>query len=275
VNSSKSMCRLCQAEASEQFRLTVLGKYDVGFARCEQCGSLQTDKSPYWLAEAYADQRRFLDTGAVVRNQTLQVYAWYLRWAFRLAPSATALDWGGSDGLFTRMLRDIGFDAFHSDKYALNTYAAGFEDLPGREYDLITSFEVYEHLPEPAQSIAEIFARQPKVHFIATSLYSGQGKDWGYIWPSTGRHVFFFSEKAMQFIADKYRYSLLRVGPYMVFYRVPLSSFRRSVLARVLSGQNAELFRAIFAVRRHLGRASLDRALIIKERELTQSQKAA
>ena len=268
METTKSTCRLCGANTVEQFRLEVLRKYDVGFRRCDQCESLQTEVAPFWLDEAYADQRRFFDTGAVERNQMLQALAWYIRWAFRLRKATTALDWGGSNGLFTRMLRDIGFDAFHYDKYALNTYAAGFEDEDNREYDIVTAFEVYEHFPEPGDSIEAIFSRKPLVHFLMTSLYRGQGKDWDYIWPSTGRHVFFFSKKAMQQIADKYGYSLLQVGSYTIFHRIPLLGFRRRLLSRVLSGgKQGRLFQAIFAVFRPHGFSNADRTLMMKRKQ--------
>lgn len=262
---SESRCRLCGAPVAERFRLDVLGKYDVGFARCSRCRSLQTEPEPFWLSEAYADQRRFFDTGAVQRNQACQVCAGYLRWAFRMGPDATALDWGGGDGLFTRMLRDLGFDAYHSDRYATNTYAAGFDDTPGRQYDLVTAFEVYEHLANPAEEIAEIFARRPSVHLLSTSPYHGQGADWSYLWPSTGRHVFFYSPRAMQFIADTHGYDLLIVKDFVVFHRVPLSRFRRYVLRQVLGHHGGRWFRCLDALRpRQRGRCESDRALMVQ-----------
>jgi len=268
----ETRCRLCGGATTEHFRLRILGKHEVGFGRCERCGSLQTEPEPYWLEEAYADQRRFFDTGAVERNQHCQACAYWLRWAFRLAPDATVLDWGGGDGLFTRMLRDIGFDAYHSDRYATNTYAAGFDDAPGREYDLVTAFEVYEHLPNPADTMAELFARRPKVHFICTGLYHGQNADWMYISPSTGRHVFFFSEQAMRWIADTHGYDVLIVGDYTVFHRIPLAGFRRFVLTGVLANRGRRLFRALFAARRsQFGRAEADRTLLMRRRGLLPS----
>jgi hypothetical protein len=256
-------CRLCAGSTIPRFRLTVLKKHDVGFSRCTQCESLQTDP-PFWLEDAYADQRRFFDTGAVVRNQNLQVHLWYIKRLFGFADGVTALDWGGGDGLFTRMMRDIGIDAYHSDKFATNKFAPGFEDSPGRDYQIITAFEVWEHLPDPAVAIDEIFSRKPLVHFLTTGLYSGQDANWAYLWPTTGRHVFFFSAKAMQLIAKKYGYSVLVAGGCTLFYRCAISRFRRGLLLRVLSGKNRRLFHAIFLFLKKPGFVESDRTLMLK-----------
>jgi hypothetical protein len=246
ADTATRSCRLCGGTAIRQFRLALLEKYDVDFSRCSQCESLQTDE-PFWLNEAYADQRRFFDTGAVSRNQTLLMYMWYVTRLFGFGDRTTVLDWGGGDGLLTRMMRDVGIDAYHFDKYATNRYAAGFDDALDRRYDIVTAFEVWEHLPNPAEAIEEIFSRKPAVHFLTTELYTGQGSDWGYIWPTTGRHIFFFSPKAMTFIAQKYGYSLLSVGRYTLFTRRALSPVRRWLLTRLLSGKDRSLFHGYFA----------------------------
>ncbi|MCL4808668.1 MAG: methyltransferase type 11, partial [Thermoanaerobaculia bacterium] len=83
---------------------------------CLTCRSLQTTP-PFWLEEAYADQTRVFDTGAVLRNQTLQMQVWFLVRCLFGRSSVRALDWRGGTGLMTRMLRDIGVDAYHFDLY--------------------------------------------------------------------------------------------------------------------------------------------------------------
>jgi len=45
-------CRLCGGEARLYGGRSVLGKYEVAYYECGQCGSLQTEE-PYWLEEAY------------------------------------------------------------------------------------------------------------------------------------------------------------------------------------------------------------------------------
>jgi hypothetical protein len=256
-------CRLCEGTTAPKFRLTLLKKYDVGFYRCSQCESLQTDP-PFWLDEAYADQRRFFDTGAIIRNQRLIVKLWYIKHLFGFRDGAAALDWGGGDGLFTRMMRDIGIDAYHYDKFATNTYAAGFDDAPGKRYEIITAFEVWEHLPAPATAIDELFSRKPAVLFLTTVLYTGQDANWAYIWPTTARHVFFFSPKAMQFIAKRYGYSVLIFGGCTLFYNRTLSRFRRWMLSRILSGRNGRLFQVLFVLFRRTGFAERDLSLMRK-----------
>lgn len=263
MESSRSdhSCRLCGGHTVEQFRMTVLAKYDVGCLRCDRCESLQTEP-PFWLDEAYSDQRRFFDVGAAARNQRLQALVWYLVRIFGMAGQASALDWGGSDGLFTRMMRDIGIDAYHSDKYATNTYAAGFDDVPDREYRIVTAMEVWEHLSDPGDSIAAIFARKPDIHILTTELYVGQRAEWSYLYPTTGRHIFFYSRAALAWIAEKYGYSFASVGRHTVFFKSQLSPLRRLLLRLLLSGRGEKWVRAGFELQRSSRYLKADRRRI-------------
>jgi len=228
-----TVCRLCGGELTERFRLTVLKRHDVGYYECAACGSLQTD-APFWLEEAYACNLASLDTGALSRN--LQNFAACFA-VVRLFGLATAVDYGGGDGMLCRFLRDHGIDAYSCDKYAQPAYAQGFTEPPFSFPDFLTAFEVLEHLPNPASDLAEVFAWNPKVALLTTDLFSGQGPDWWYLAPQSGQHVFFYSPKAILMVAEKYGYMAVQTGPFLLFVRndVP-NRVEKAIAAREILG---------------------------------------
>lgn len=44
-------CRVCGAEAENFDQAKVLGKYDVSYYVCKECGFVETEE-PYWLEES-------------------------------------------------------------------------------------------------------------------------------------------------------------------------------------------------------------------------------
>jgi hypothetical protein len=241
-------CRLCGGGTVFQFTRRVLGRWPVGYWRCDACGSLQTGL-PHWLSEAYADPRPRLDTGMVARTLRLAQIAGLALRAVRADGAIRGLDWGGGNGLFCRMMRDQGYDFVGHDAFAMPFYNVGFdvESLAGRRFDVVTSFEVFEHLATPAAELAEIAALRPSLWIFSTQLYRGQDDQWDYLATDTGRHVFFYSRDALAafarrngliFAAGREAHCFLREGHYGVA--------ARGRLRRVLDG--GKLVSALAAV---------------------------
>src|SRR5690349_10770988 len=135
----EALCRLCDGTIELQFRLQVLGQFDVGYFRCQRCHSLQTER-PYWLEQAYrANNLSNLDTGAAQRNLHNLAACWSIAKLLRLR---NVLDVGGGDGLLCRLLRDYELNCFVRDKYASPTYAQGFDEPDFAQPDMIVAFEV-------------------------------------------------------------------------------------------------------------------------------------
>lgn len=208
-------CRLCGGELHTRFHLQVLGRYDVAYHECDGCGSLQTD-APHWLDEAYGSNLSQLDTGAAQRN--LHNFAAVLAIS-KLFGLRNVVDVGGGDGLLCRMLRDSALNCFVTDKFASPTYAQGFTRPDFDAPDLVLAFEILEHFAEPRVDLDAQFATGAPVVLATTSLWSGQGKDWWYLVPNSGQHVFFYSERSLQLVAERFGYRLLITGGFLLFVR--------------------------------------------------------
>jgi hypothetical protein len=212
---SGSVCRLCGGVLEPAFRATIMDKYEIGYFKCLACESLQTEP-PHWLEEAYDSHLGQLDLGAVQRNLANQAACCLTA---RLWGCRNALDYGGGDGLLCRMLRDHGVNCYVSDKYGDPTYAQTFTEPDFATPDIVFSFEVFEHFARPAHELAEVFDRGATVILASTGLYRGQGPDWFYLSRASGRHVFFYSPKAIGQIGERFGYAATISGPYLLFVR--------------------------------------------------------
>lgn len=211
-------CRLCGAPSRYRFDATLLRKHGAAYFECTGCGSLQTE-TPYWLEEANANSDTSLDTGRAQRNLLTAMLCAYILEKTGFDARQLCLDWGGADGLFCRFMRDRGFNFHTYDKYIQSRYGAPYriEDPVGLLPAVVTAFEVFEHLPEPARELGDIFALGPGVLMCSTELYEGQGSDWMYLSAIDGRHCFFYSIEAMRWIADRFGYRYIRFPFLHVF----------------------------------------------------------
>jgi hypothetical protein len=195
-------CKICNHRTKEIFRKIVLQKYDVGYHQCENCGFIQTDK-PFWLAEAYENAITSLDLGLIQRNINLkEEVSLLIDVCFK--ESQFFLDYAGGYGMFTRMMRDKGFNFFHHDDYCENLFSKHFElkDNIIEKYDLVTAFEVLEHLENPLDEIKKIF--NLGIHFIFTTeiIPENFNQNWMYISQETGQHIAFYTKKSLEIVAE-------------------------------------------------------------------------
>ncbi len=120
---------------------------------------------------------------------------------------------------------------------------------PG-SYDIVTAFEVVEHFAHPETELAGLFRLAPQVLITSTQPYEGgMAKDWWYIGPETGQHVFFYSHKALHQIAARFGYHLYEFGSLQVFSRSPLSSLQQTYLRAGLSQKGRRLMRMAIEAR--------------------------
>jgi hypothetical protein len=197
-------CRICNSETTEQFSAIVLSKHTVRYFLCNRCFFLQTEE-PYWLDEAYRNSINNSDTGVVARSIFFSKIVTSLI-CLRLERDGRFLDYGGGYGLFTRLMRDVGFDYYWSDPFTQNLFAKGFEfDSRYGEFELITCFETFEHFTDPMRELTSMMKFSSNI-FLSTELLPipiPSPSEWYYYAPEHGQHVSFYSSRTFRHIAGQ------------------------------------------------------------------------
>lgn len=202
-------CRICSQKVDILFNHLILNKYKVAYYFCDSCRFIQTE-NPFWLEESYLDPISSIDAGIIKRNllfarrsSTLIYFLFNHRKLF--------LDYGGGNGLFVRMMRDIGFDFYWDDKYTDNLLSKGF-NAPNNinEFKLITSFECFEHFVDPIEEISNLIEKTDSILFSTQLFKDGPPKpeDWWYYNFEAGQHISLYSLHTLKVIANKFNLNL-------------------------------------------------------------------
>lgn len=222
---SFTRCKICESRSESFGTYKVLGKFEARYMRCISCGFLQAEE-PVWLSEAYATPINSLDTGCISRTWELaSVTSAVLDLLIR--KRGPFLDFGGGYGVFVRHMRDSGYDFRWSDRYCENLFARGFEhnDASGATYDLLTLFEVAEHLVNPTEVFVAMHKLSDSILFttqlVPKSLRSLN--DWHYSGIEHGQHVAFFTTQALKCLASKLGMHLASNGTNIhLFAKTPI-----------------------------------------------------
>lgn len=207
-------CKICESASAPFGRTTVRGKYRAEYYVCSKCGFMQA-ADPIWLAEAYESAIDDLDIGTVSRAiSNARITKVVIDTFFN--PAARFIDYGGGYGVFTRRMRDLGYDFFLYDKYCQNLFAKNFaaDVTRGVLYDLMTSYEVFEHLPEPLVEIESLLGVSRNIIFTTELLPSptpGIGT-WWYYGVEHGQHVSFYTRRSLSHIAGRFGLHLCSNG---------------------------------------------------------------
>lgn len=234
-------CKICGAATAHFGQQRILGKFLAEYRRCGRCGYVFISE-PHWLEEAYSTAIAALDTGIVTRNLWLADVTSALL-ALALRNVRRALDFGGGTGLLVRLMRDRGHDFSWHDAYSPNLLARGFEADPGSQFDLVTAFELVEHLPEPVATVERLRALAPII-LISTQLLPPDARtldDWWYYAPESGQHIGFFTQASLAILAERVglrlstnRQNLHVLAPEAVSQGL-LRALRKPALARCLA----------------------------------------
>lgn len=238
MTASTSRCRLCGADTRHLFQLTALGDIPVDYFTCDRCGYSQAQE-PTWLDRAYEHPISPADTGVMSRNIRMAgVVGTFL--SLTGHGKGHHLDYAGGFGLFTRLMRDIGFEFFHRDPFSPNVLAVGFEwsDELGPP-TVCTAFEVLEHFVNPVNDFGGIAELGPELIITSTEVLPGPPEpDWWYLAPETGQHIGFFQPRSLRHIAAAVGFPHVSIGSQLqVWSRVPIPRIRwtlATTLGRVM-----------------------------------------
>ena len=224
------ICTICQSTARLHCQALVLDKYMVQYYQCSQCEFIFTEQ-PYWLDEAYATSAiTRLDIGSVQHNVLMAgvTQAVITTW---LDSRAKFIDYGGGYGMLVRHMRDRGFDFYRHDRYCQNLFANSFDltDVPPFRAELITAFEVMEHLPNPVADIETMLSLTDTILFT-TSVQPRPDvtpASWWYFHPQAGQHIALFSRASLYALARRF-------GLHYCWNRQNVHLFSRKAVSKTL-----------------------------------------
>jgi hypothetical protein len=116
------------------------------------------------------------------------------------------LDYGGGEGLLTRILRDHGFDAYNYDPYSISNLSFGFNlesILDNDRFSVISIIEVLEHLTNPREALGDLLKKTSTVFLSITTIPSDDVNPntvpvWDYYALAEGQHINFPSQSGLQ-----------------------------------------------------------------------------
>ncbi|MGZ3755145.1 MAG: class I SAM-dependent methyltransferase [Mucilaginibacter sp.] len=233
--------KITGGETTLLFTAPILNKYTIKYYRCNQTGFIQTEE-PFWLEDAYSSAITKLDIGLPYRNINLSnTLSKVLVKDFNY--KGLFLDYAGGYGLFTRLMRDKGFNFYNTDKFCQNLFAENFDlrDLPeNTTFEVVTAFEVFEHLTDPLTEIRQMLQFADNLIFT-TELQPAtitSVSDWHYFATETGQHVSFYNTQSLKYIADILGYNFYTDGSFIhlftkkVFNQNPLIFPKENFLIR-------------------------------------------
>jgi SAM-dependent methyltransferase len=135
------------------------------------------------------------------------------------------LDYGGGEGLLSKLLCDAGFDSSSYDPFVNKT--ANINDLGS--FDLISAIEVFEHVPDvhSLMNNLRILLKPDGVVFFTTlttdgNIVKNQRLTWWYASPRNG-HISLFSSRSLAVLAGKYAFNFgsFNNGVHVLWKTIP------------------------------------------------------
>jgi hypothetical protein len=237
-------CKICNSSTRLVFTSKILKRYYVKYFKCDSCGYLFTEK-PFWLDEAYSRSINLSDTGLLDRNiyfsKVLSVLIY-----FCFDKNGNFLDYAGGYGVFTRLMRDMGFDFYWHDPYTKNLFANGFEkDLKSDlKFELLTAFEVFEHLVDPKEEIEKMISYTNTIVF-STELMPQEipiPKDWWYYGFNHGQHISFYTKKTLYTLANLFNLNYYNVNGLQILTK---RKFNNTLLVLMKKLRNFGLYQIV------------------------------
>lgn len=207
-------CKICEGKTEYFGNALVLKKYHANYRLCKNCGFIFTE-NPFWLSESYENAIAKTDIGLVSRAEITSLHTKsIIELCFN--ESGMFLDYGAGYGLFVRRMRDIGYNFRAYDRYCENIFSSGFqiESLNNTNFDLITAFEVVEHIQNQIECFDELFNHSKSLLFTTELVTSPlpQLTEWWYYGLDHGQHISFHTIKSLKYLADRFNKRLYSNG---------------------------------------------------------------
>jgi 2-polyprenyl-6-hydroxyphenyl methylase/3-demethylubiquinone-9 3-methyltransferase len=232
-------CKVCEAPSAlfgvvdfhksceeARGRRLALSGCPVYYRRCGQCGFAFTNDFDGWPPEEFQSQIYNADSALVDPDfveARPSANARLVAESFAGSQAAMwVLDYGGGAGLLAERLRAEGFEAATYDPFSR------FDSMPTGRFDLITCFEVMEHVPWPrvtAAAMAGLLKDEGAILFstlVQPEEFARDGLAWWYAAPRNG-HISLFSTAALALLFKPLGMKVVSFNAalHMAYRRVP------------------------------------------------------
>ncbi|MCC7040232.1 MAG: class I SAM-dependent methyltransferase [Burkholderiales bacterium] len=181
----------------------------IYYARCGRCGFCFAPQMCGWTLEEFAERvynDRYVDVDPDYRSARPTGNAEYLiRLLGDAGRSIRHLDYGGGHGLLSDVLRDTGWNSTSYDPFV----DLDRDPVDLGRFDLITAFEVFEHVPDVrrlAGTLASLLNDDATIVFSTLvsdgSIAPHRRLDWWYASPRNG-HISLFTRDSLHHLAER------------------------------------------------------------------------
>jgi SAM-dependent methyltransferase len=180
-----------------------LSGWPVYYRRCERCGFAFTTAFDAWTLGDFAGRIYNADYGLVdpdYAEARPAANAQLVAESFAGSrDSMRILDYGGGAGLLAERLRGEGFQAETYDPFS------EWKRLPEGRFDLVTAFEVMEHVPWPRETAAAMagLLKEEGAILFSTLLqpegFEREGLGWWYAAPRNG-HISLYTTASLAWL---------------------------------------------------------------------------
>ncbi|HEY2660869.1 MAG TPA: class I SAM-dependent methyltransferase [Caulobacteraceae bacterium] len=257
-------CKICGAEAlpfaavdfgksCEPGRYP-LGRYgvDIPYYRCVECHFIFTPTFDHftpeqWSGIVYNSDYAKVDPAYAAERPKLNAFVAeaYLK---AIGERLVGLDFGGGNGAMASLLRRRGWAYDSVDPFGGGDYVSA-----NGGYNFCTSFEVFEHVPDPRASLADLLRRcNPGrlLVLIGTNVSDGMvslktGLNWWYAAPRNG-HISLYSRDSIKILAREAGLGYFSLGRNLHF--LSRGHERRDVFRISLEGKLRRLFNNVGAM---------------------------
>jgi SAM-dependent methyltransferase len=201
----------------------------VYYARCGNCGYCFAPEIAGWKLEEFEEkiynkEYVLFDPDYIEsrpRSNALSLISMF----GDKANSVKHLDYGGGDGLLSKTLKESSWQSISYDPFVNRDI--GIAQLG--KFDLITLYEVFEHVPDPIQLMSNLrsLLNQNGVILFSTLLSDGnininQRLSWWYASPRNG-HISLFSRKSLSILAQNngFNFGSFSDGFHIFFTDIP------------------------------------------------------
>lgn len=174
----------------------------VAYLRCTDCEFLFTRDFDNWsqadfAAKIYNSEYALVDPDFAERRPVGNA-SMIIQQFGMFGDKIRLLDYGGGEGRMMELLRANGF----RNVATYDPFSSRHNVNDGQKYDLITAFEVFEHVPDPIAMMRDITSRlMPEALLLFSTLlqpadFGAMGLSWWYVGPRNG-HISLHSQKSL------------------------------------------------------------------------------